>query len=102
MLGGDKGSAQNQNGLSIRSVPGRPQKRLLPALTPLQLADRCFRHRSLRLPIEEQGLTDHRLDCIGAERLGDEERRLGRLPRKKAFGKGSYENNRDFFNSKNR
>ena len=64
-------------------------------------ASRRFRRSSLRLPIEEQGLADHRLDRIRAEGLGDQECRLWRLPGEKALGEGGYKNNRDFLSSQN-
>src|SRR3984885_8592769 len=67
----------------------------------LRLASRRFRRGSLRLPIEEQGLADYRLDRIRAEGLGDQECRLGRLPGEKALGKSGYENNRHFLSSQN-
>src|SRR6202034_552752 len=59
-------------------------------------AGRRFRHGPLRLAIEEEGLTDHGLDRIGAERLSDQERRLGRLPGYKPLRKGGNENHRNF------
>src|SRR5271154_4509329 len=67
----------------------------------LRSASRRFRRGSLRLPIEEQGLADYRLDRIRAEGLGDQECRLRRLPGEKALGKSGYENNRDFLSSQN-
>jgi hypothetical protein len=85
-LDGKKRSVQNKNCLAIRSGAGP------------RLASRRFRCSSLRLPIEEQGLADHRLDRVGAEGLGDKERRLGRLTREKPFRKRGYENNGNFLN----
>ena len=56
---------------------------------------------SLRLPIEEQGLADHRFDRIRTEWLGDQKSRLRGLAGEKALGKRGNEDDRDFLSSQN-
>ena len=55
----------------------------------------CLSGSRLGLAIEEQRLTDQRLDHFGIERLGDQERRLRALACQQPFGEGGDEDHRD-------